>query len=233
MAGQRSTERPAQFLVGALGVVAALAVLHVAGRGPLAPPPLGSPSSWEAWAAEREPVVAAFAVVRLVALAVGWYATVVTVAGAAARLASRQRLVAVLDRLTLPPLRRLAAATVSVSLSAGLASPAAAADRHDAPAVAESPTSTTTAPTVTMRRLPPTPAPPTTPSAERTWSVKPGECFWSIAEAVLADGLGRRPSASEVVPYWQRLIDANRAALADRDNPDLIFPGQVFTVPPP
>ena len=249
--GRRSGERLAHLVMGVLAVVTALAALHLAGRGPLAPPPLTSPSAWAAWAAGRDPVVAAFAVLRLVALAVGWYAAVVTVGGAAARLASRQRLVAALDRITLPSLRRLAAATVTVSLSAGLATPAAA-DRHDAPAVADSPTSTAstgstttvptiTVPTITMRRLPqstePAPPPPAsadrTSSADRTWSVRPGECFWSIAEAVLADDLGRRPSADEVVPYWQRLIDANRSVLADPDNPDLIFPGQVFTVPPP
>jgi nucleoid-associated protein YgaU len=36
-----------------------------------------------------------------------------------------------------------------------------------------------------------------------------------------------------VAPYWQRLVEANRPALADPANPDLVFPGQVFTVPDP
>jgi len=61
----------------------------------------------------------------------------------------------------------------------------------------------------------------------------PGECFWSIAEDVLAAAWGRAPSDAEIVPYWRVLIEANRATLADTANEDLIFPGQVFTVPPP
>jgi nucleoid-associated protein YgaU len=220
-------------------VVTALGALHLAGRGPLAPPPLTAPSGWSAWLEGQDPVVAAFAVLRLAALGVGWYAVVVGVAGALARLASRRRLVAALDRLTVPPLRRLLAATVAVSLGAGLANPTvAAADRHDVPTVADSATSRTTPPTITMRHLPssteaePGPTPATAPATDdRTWTVQPGQCFWSIAEAVLGESLGREVTPSEVVPYWNRLIEANRGALADPDNPDLIFPGQVFTVP--
>jgi nucleoid-associated protein YgaU len=226
-------KRPAHLVLWPVAVVVAVAMLHAAGRGTLAPPPLTSPWRWEMWLEQRDPVVAAFAVLRVVALAFGWYAVAVTLAGLVARAASGQRVVAVLDRLTLPPLRRLLAATVTVTLSAGLANPAVAADRHDPPAPAETTTPTTAAPTITMRRLPPATDPAPLPAADRTWTVQPGQCFWSIAEAVLAESLGRAPSASEVVPYWKRLIDANRASLADRDNPDLVFPRQVFTVPPP
>jgi nucleoid-associated protein YgaU len=50
---------------------------------------------------------------------------------------------------------------------------------------------------------------------------------------VLASAWGRPPSDAEIVPYWRQLIEVNRAVLADRDNPDLIFPGQLFTVPAP
>jgi hypothetical protein len=234
--GQLDKRRPGQLLLWAAGIGAALAGLHLAGRGPLAPPPLRSPSGWAPWLQQRDPVVAAFAILRLVALGIGWYAVAVTAAGAVARLASRRRLVAALDRLTVPPLRRLLAATVSVGLGAGVASPALAApDRHPPPVVADTPAPGTTAPTITMRRLPTATetSPPPAPATGGTWTVQPGQCFWSIAEAVLAERLGRPPTAQEVVPYWQRLIDANRTALADRENPDLVFPGQVFTLPPP
>ncbi|HEX2272921.1 MAG TPA: hypothetical protein VHG90_03495 [Acidimicrobiales bacterium] len=221
-------------MLWAIAVAVALGGLHLAGRGPLAPPPLTSPPGWGQWLQQRDPVVAAFAVLRLAALGLGWYTAAVTLAGAAARLASRRHLVAALDRLTLPPLRRLLAATVSASLTAGVTSPALAApDHHPAPVVADTPAPGTTAPTITMRHLPPATETPPLPArrADRTWTVQPGQSFWSIAESVVAEGLGRRPTAQEVVPYWTRLIDANRAVLADRDNPDLIFPGQVFTVP--
>ena len=61
----------------------------------------------------------------------------------------------------------------------------------------------------------------------------PGECFWSIADQVLARAWDRAPSDGEIVPYWRTLIETNRAALADPANPDLVYPGQTFTVPPP
>ncbi|MDQ3642185.1 MAG: LysM peptidoglycan-binding domain-containing protein, partial [Actinomycetota bacterium] len=95
---------------------------------------------------------------------------------------------------------------------------------------------------VTMHRLGPVdvsqpPAVPLAPerdtAAAAQWTVKPGECFWSIADRVLTERLGRSPSDAEIVPYWQRLIDANRHELVQRDNPDLVLPGQGFTVPAP
>jgi nucleoid-associated protein YgaU len=113
-----------------------------------------------------------------------------------------------------------------------------------------------TSPAPTMRRLPdaaephpagpPSPAPPTptptttTPSSSPaaaalvpgTWEVKPGEHFWSIAEHVLERAWGRAPTDRETDPYWRALVAANRAVLADGDNPDLLFPGQRLTIPP-
>jgi nucleoid-associated protein YgaU len=70
------------------------------------------------------------------------------------------------------------------------------------------------------------------PPAAPTWKVEPGDHFWSIAQRLLADSWGRRPSASEVDPYWRVLIEANRGRLADRTNPDLLFPGQLLVLPP-
>ncbi len=96
-----------------------------------------------------------------------------------------------------------------------------------------------TAVTPSSQAAPSGPAPATAPApvpapaqvAGETWRVQPGECFWSIAEDVLTRSRNRPPSDAEIVPYWRALIEANRAALADRANPDLVFPGQVFTVP--
>jgi nucleoid-associated protein YgaU len=65
------------------------------------------------------------------------------------------------------------------------------------------------------------------------WTVRPGECFWTTAESVLTQAWGRAPTDAEIVPYWNRLIEANRASLAHTDNPDLIFPAQVFEIPAP
>ena len=59
-----------------------------------------------------------------------------------------------------------------------------------------------------------------------------GESLWSIASDALTRAWGRSPSDAEVVGYWHEVIETNRGALDDPDNPDLIFPGQTFSLPP-
>jgi nucleoid-associated protein YgaU len=241
-----------------LGVAAAGLALQRSGTGPLAPPPLAHPEGWGAWLEGRDPVAAALAVVRLGALATVWYLVTATVVGAALRLARAPRLVAVADRLTIPPLRRMLAGTLTMALVASgpgaLALGAPAARTRLAAAGQPAPTTTTTAgagaattgdppPTATMHFLPPeaavqppAPAASTSPAAVAAppdrWTVEPGQCFWSIAEAVLSRAWGRPPTDAEIVPYWRRLIDANRGSLAHPRDADLIYPGQVFDVPP-
>ncbi|MEA2828764.1 MAG: resuscitation-promoting factor RpfA [Actinomycetota bacterium] len=108
------------------------------------------------------------------------------------------------------------------------------------PAAVPGPGSTTD--TITMRRLPAAGAEPdvsSTASAatggrvDDRYTVVSGDCFWTIADDLLHLAWGRAPTDAEIVPYWLRLIEANRAELADPKNADLIFPGQIFTVPPP
>jgi nucleoid-associated protein YgaU len=41
------------------------------------------------------------------------------------------------------------------------------------------------------------------------------------------------PSDAEVDDYWTGLIAVNRSRLAHLDDPDLVFPGQVFELPVP
>lgn len=76
------------------------------------------------------------------------------------------------------------------------------------------------------------PAAPSPAPADRR-AIRPGQHFWSLAEDVLASAWQRAPSDDEVDPYWRRLVAANRSILRDPDNPDLLYPGQVITVPPP
>ena len=64
-----------------------------------------------------------------------------------------------------------------------------------------------------------------------SWTVRPGDHLWGIAESTLRDRLGRVPTNAEIEPYWRRLIDVNRSRLVDPTNPDLIFPTQVFDLP--
>lgn len=251
-------------------LAAATLALHWSGRGALAPPPLAHPGQWGPWLDGRDPVTAAFSILRLVALACLWYLLVATAAGVVLRLIGAARMVAAADRLTVGPVRRmlagvslgLAATTVGAALGPAAVVPAALASQATS-TTSTSTTSTVVAPagtpgTITMHRLgpsdrapagaPPFPevspvsAPPATlPTATRSqpgavadrWTVQPGQCFWSIAEAVLADAWGRAPTDAEIVPYWNRLIAANGAALVHPADPDLVFPGQVFHVPAP
>ena len=234
----------------ALVVAAAALALHQAGTGLLAAPPLTEPAAWGDWLAAREPIEAALALVRLGALVALWYLAGAALVGLALRVVRARRLVALADRVTIPAVRRLLVATASVSLASGVGPALVVAGRGPVAAAAavsvapEPPTATTsttdgrTDPTLTMRLLPvevpPAATQPGGPQASAaTWRVVPGECFWSIAEDVLARAWGRPPSDAEIVPYWRTLIEANRSALADPANEDLIFPGQVFTVPPP
>ena len=62
-------------------------------------------------------------------------------------------------------------------------------------------------------------------------TVRTGESLWRIASDQLEQVLGRSPSDAEVVPYWRELIERNRDRLPDRDNPDLILPGQEVLLP--
>jgi hypothetical protein len=58
-------------------------------------------------------------------------------------------------------------------------------------------------------------------------TVAPGDNLWTIAAAHLrAHG-----SPDDVAPYWRQVIAANQATLRSGD-PNLIFPGEIVTLPP-
>ena len=227
----------------AAGIALALYVLSVSGRGELSPPPIGAPGRWPTWLEGREPAAAAFAILRLMAVGGCWYLAAATVVGTILRLLRADVLVAVADRVTVAPVRHLLAGSLTLTLS-GIG-PTAAMAAQPAPTTTTTTAITTSsmvgAPaTVTMVRLPsagaepeapPTPAEPS-PTVTR-YTVVSGDCFWTIADDLLHRSWGRAPTDAEIVPYWLRLIEANRAELADPENADLIFPGQIFAVPLP
>ncbi|MGH9212820.1 MAG: BTAD domain-containing putative transcriptional regulator [Acidimicrobiales bacterium] len=64
-------------------------------------------------------------------------------------------------------------------------------------------------------------------------TVQPGDNFWELAEAELTSAWGRAPTDAEIVGYWQSMVDSNRGQLMPPGDPDLIYPGQVFTAPAP
>lgn len=74
-------------------------------------------------------------------------------------------------------------------------------------------------------------APAQTPAASSSYTVESGDNFWAIAENQVRNSLGREPTDSEVANYWVKLIDANRSNIRSGD-PDLIYPGEVFILPP-
>ena len=231
-------------------LVSALTLLRATGDA-LPAPPLSRPGEVPEWLLQRQPAEAAFAALRLVALGLGWYLLAVTAAGVLVRALRLASLVAAVDAVTVPAVRRLVSGAVGFSLTATALSPTVG----PAWAAAEAPP-----PVVEMRRLPSGPAPapapapgrlpdpigppataaapapapePATGPRPRSWTVRPGEHFWAVAERALADAWARAPSDGEVAPYWRALVQANRHRLRDPRNPDLVFTGQVLDVPPP
>jgi nucleoid-associated protein YgaU len=236
-------------LIGWVAVLVAVIVGFTAlGSGPLAAPALTEPSAWSAWAEGREPVLMAFAVLRLAVLAIAWYLLGVTVIGAAARLLRWGRLVTIADLLTVPSVRRLLQASLGLGLATAALTAAPVADltpaeptvatvqlamqRDGAQALGGS--SAVMAPlveegsTAVMRVADEEEA-----ALPATWEIASGEHLWSIAEQVLATAWQRPASDVEITPYWAQLIEANRDGLPDPGNPDLVYPGQVVTIPTP
>jgi len=79
-----------------------------------------------------------------------------------------------------------------------------------------------------------TPPPPSTPQPPPStvapnapsYTVRPGDCLWSIAAALL----GRGSTARAVDRGWRAIYAANRAAVGS--DPNLIHAGLVLTLPP-
>lgn len=242
--GAGTTARLAVWTAGA-----ALAVV-ILGRigGSLSPPPLSHPARLAAWAGQREPTEALFAVVRLLTLALAWYLLGASTFGTAVRALRLGLLTRALDRLTVPALRRLlnGAMGITMTVTALTATTGTATAEPPPSAVAEvlrrlpdEPAAAPTPPSAAVPSTPPSTPPPATSPAESgtasaaTWEVQPGDHLWSVAEKVLARAWGRASSDSETAPYWRALVAANRAVLRDPGNADLLFPHQVLTVPAP
>lgn len=69
--------------------------------------------------------------------------------------------------------------------------------------------------------------------AEPAWHiVRSGDSLWRIASDRLERWFGRAATDAEIVPYWRAVIESNRERLPDRDDPDLILPGQELLLPP-
>ncbi|HEX7166534.1 MAG TPA: hypothetical protein VF230_06100 [Acidimicrobiales bacterium] len=249
-----SRARSGALLAGWLGVLAiTIAVLTPAGGMLAAPPVFDGLAACAGWAASRAPEVAFVALLRVVVLSLAWYLLATTVVDLACRAARFTRAASLADALTAPSLRKLVHGTVGASVAAGALvvttdtapaprRPAASAELRANAAPPSTTTTATSAPTTTSTTTvarpatppqPSVPVPPPPASPEREWVIAPGEHLWYVAERVVTEAWGERPTDVELVPYWAALVDANRDRLADRDNPDLVFAGQSVRIPEP
>ena len=193
-----------------------------AGHGSLTGPDLRRPSSWSAWASQRAPAEAAIAVLRLSVVVLALYLLVATAVAVVTQVGDTAG-----DIIALPFVRGIVQGVLGVGI-AGAALAGAVAH----PVAPRPPTGADVA---LVQQDDPVPTPSPVPAGHvevripdapvtRTWTVAPGESFWSIAERTVADG-------ADVARYWRTLVDANRERLADPGNPDLLFPGQVLSLP--
>lgn len=213
--------------------------LWAAGRKGLRAPPVFDPAAAGRWWHQAGPLIAALGVVRagLLVMSAGWLAALV----AATVPASRSRL----GRVVPTRIRTGAAARLFLGLATGAAAGACGASggggqAPPAPVLAQlMPAAGRPAPSGPPARVRPAPAPPQ-PSVSRPevvsrpaparWIVRPGDDLWSIAAATAGAGSrGRRVPERAVASYWLQVIEVNRGWLRD---PDLIFPGDVVTLPP-
>jgi len=206
------------------GLAAAIAALTALGHGDLGAPPLGELSGW---VEDRGGVVAAFAIIRLLALGAAWYLLGATVLGVVVRLVGAAAAMSALDAVTVPAVQRLLHSAMAAGITLGAVTPAAAPLTRVA-LIAEAAPEPVPA-TATMRLIeeaPPAPPAQAPAPPHSTYVVQPGDHLWAIAERVVGERLGRAPTDAEVVPYWRALIELNQPP-----NPDLIFAGDVLRLP--
>jgi nucleoid-associated protein YgaU len=69
---------------------------------------------------------------------------------------------------------------------------------------------------------------PEEPPEDRSHEVRPGDHLWSIAEAEVALASGGATDQDAIQRHWHRILLANSQV----EDPDLLFPGDVITLPP-
>jgi hypothetical protein len=236
----QTSEAPGPALWTPLVLVAGVVGLRALGSGPLATPTWDDLARLASDPGGAEPLIVAFALLRVGALAIAAYLLGLTVLVSAARWLRAPVLAALARRLALPGVRHLLPAALVLGLAGpwptapALARPAWPAPDRAAPPV-EVGRAGPAPPAWSPATLPPVPAGSSTaaPAAEHQWTVSAGEHFWSIATQVLSDHLARPPATEEVGDYWRRLVAANADRLVDAGDPDLLYPGQQLRVPRP
>jgi hypothetical protein len=110
------------------------------------------------------------------------------------------------------------AATTTTRPVTTASTPPATSARASRPSVVPAPSTGTTTPS-------------TVTATNTNVVVVPGDNLWRIASAHLTAPRGGPVADDEVVSYWRTVVAANRATLRSGD-PNLIFPGELVTLPP-
>ena len=134
-----------------------------------------------------------------------------------------------------PPSTAVPTTAPTTTAAPTTAPPTTAAPSTAAPTTAPPTTATptTAAPsTATPTTAPAGPPPRGAVTATRSWTVRPGDHFWSIAERVVAERTGLpQPEERIVARYWRSLVAANADRLPHPGDPDLLYPGSVLRLP--
>jgi hypothetical protein len=225
-------------------IVLGLFWLELLGAGDLAGPPLSLDGA-ASWLEQRDTDVVVFSLLRLGAMAVGWYLLLITAVGGAATVLRLRRIAAAMNRLTVPFARGILGGVTLLGVAS--APPPVAPPTPDS--MIELPPDTTAPRETATLRLLPDPAPPSPPPSEptppsapdharqdidtpaTTWVVQHGESFWSIASELLTDLHRRAVSEDEVAPYWRLLVELNRSRLVNPNDADLLYVGQEIELP--
>ena len=189
---------------------------------------------------------------RLVGLAVAYWLLGSSVLLILARLSALPAAIRAISPLTWAPVRKLIESSVASSLVIALAGPAAqaAVEPGYVPVPAGDPlpasntpslASTTTTATLPITIVEPVdslylPIEAAQPVAIATSveaievRVRPGDNMWLLAERRLREIRGGAVTDADIAPYWLAVIAANHTRIRSGD-PDLIFPGEVLTMP--
>jgi hypothetical protein len=187
--------------------------------------------------------------IRLAALVAAWWLLATTLAYVAARLAHLHGAARAVGWVTCPAVRRwvdrAAALSIMTASALGATRPAGAdpppttgpaprpvvidLDHRDRSGVADlPPVSVRTGHSIDVPPVPAAPipppmsaTPPPAPTPVRTHRIASGEHLWSIAAN----------HATDVAPYWWRLVELNRPHLRSGDA-DLVYPGETIELPP-
>lgn len=100
-----------------LALAAGIGAMLWLGQGHLATPPLTDTEAWTTWFAQRDPLIAAMALFRLLVLALAWYLVGVTAVSLVAHVAQAARLVRLADALSVPLVRHLTQQAVGLALA--------------------------------------------------------------------------------------------------------------------